>query len=92
MKAIQIKNIKHLKEVFENAVKDKYYTEQIEGFIMLNNNLRSSKTFFVYQDRGLSIFHSVDGEIEEFDNVEEMLKGMNNIKEAIEKKAFFVEV
>lgn len=91
MKRILINDIEHLKTVFKDIVKDKDYTEQVEGFIMLNSSLRSSKTFFVYPD-GISIFHSIDGETEEFDTVEELLEGMNNIKEAIEKKAFFLEV
>lgn len=78
----KINSIEELKQLASNKT--------VEGFILLNYNLKSSKSISYDVEKKLfHVFNYIDDT--ENDLTEEELKTESNIAEAIEKGAFFID-
>ncbi|MEK6876782.1 MAG: hypothetical protein AABX63_05175 [Nanoarchaeota archaeon] len=81
---MRIKSLSHLKELLKGR-------EQLDCFILLNSNARSSKTLLPHEDGSLTIFNEIDSSEINLASVEKLqTTKKSNIFEAIQKGSFFV--
>lgn len=78
-----IKSKEHLKELIKGR-------NQLDTYVALKGNLRSSKAILVQDDGGITIVNEIDGSVEDFDNVEDLFNRHSIINGALEKNSFYV--
>lgn len=84
-KPYKVKSIEDLKRICQDR-------DQLDCFILLNGNLRSSKTLMIDSDKqGLVVCNEIDGSDDEFDTWEGLNdEEITNVGKAIKLGGFFV--
>jgi len=78
-----IKDLNHLKRLCKGRT-------QLDTFVAIGGWGRSSKTPILQEDDTITVYNDIDDTVQHFRSLETMIKCHATIKEALQKKAFFV--